>query len=64
MNLDSYEARVLGIDVYLWVAKRHNLTTQKWTIGRLKEFKKEIKERVKVKLAGKKKLKNKDKEGK
>ena len=43
MNLNSYEAKVLGEAVYLDVAKKHNLTTKKHTIGRLKEFKKEIK---------------------
>ena len=54
MNLNSYEAKVLGRDVYLWIAKRHNLLTQKWTYGRLNEFRKEIKQRVKEKLTSKK----------
>ena len=43
MNLNSYEAKVLGKEYYLEIAKRHNLLTQKHTYGRLKEFKKEIK---------------------
>lgn len=43
MNLNSYEAKVLGREYYLNIAKRHNLLTQKHTYGRLKEFKKEIK---------------------
>ena len=44
MNLNSYEAKVLGKEVYLYVAKKHNLTTKKWTLGRFKEFKKEIRD--------------------
>lgn len=44
MNLNSYEAKVLGKAVYLDVAKRHNMLTKKWTIGRYREFKKAIRE--------------------
>lgn len=58
MNLDGYEAKVLGRNNYLEVAKKHNLTTQKWTLGRLKEFKKEIKEMMNSKLSKKKGNKN------
>lgn len=50
MNLNSYEAKVLGKEYYLDIAKRHNLLTKKWTYGRLKEFNKEIKEAVKNKI--------------
>ena len=59
MNLNSYEAKVLGKDLYLAIAKRYNLTTKKWTIGRLKPFKEEIKEELKEKLKHKKKKRNK-----
>lgn len=51
MNLDGFEARVLGRDLYLAIAKQHGLLTKKWTIGRLKPFKEEIKELVKEKLS-------------
>lgn len=50
MNLDGYEARVLGRDLYLALAKKHNLTTQKWTLGRLKEFKNDVKYHMKNKI--------------
>lgn len=54
MNLNGYEAKVLGRDLYLAIAKRHGLITKKWTIGRLKPFKEEIKELVKERLAKRK----------
>ncbi len=44
MNLNSYEAKVLGKELYLDIARRNNLLTQKWTIGRCRQFKKDIKE--------------------
>lgn len=42
MNPNGYEARVLGKGLYMAIARRHNLTTKKWTRGRLKEFKQEV----------------------
>lgn len=42
MNIYSYEAKVLGKDVYISIAKKHNLFTQKHTKGRLKAFKCDI----------------------
>ena len=53
MDLNSYEAKVLGKDLYLATAKKHNLTTKKWTLGRLREFQKEIKELMKKIKKGK-----------
>lgn len=50
MNLNSYEAKVLGKERYLYIAQKHNLTTQKWTKGRLNEFRKEIKKAVNEQL--------------
>lgn len=44
MNLNGYEAKILGRDLYLAIAKKNSLLTKKWTIGRYKQFKKEIKE--------------------
>lgn len=50
LNLDSYEAKVIGIDRYKEIARRHNLFTKKWTYGRLKEFTKDINEELDSKL--------------
>ena len=47
MNLNSYEAKVLGKPLYLEIAKRNNLATKTWTIGRYKQFKKDIKKAIK-----------------
>lgn len=43
MNLNSYEAKVLGKELYLDIARQNNLLTKKWTIGRYRQFKKDIK---------------------
>lgn len=43
LNLNSYEAKVLGRKRYIELAKDYNLTTKKWTYGRLKDFKKAVK---------------------
>lgn len=43
MNLNSYEAKVLGKELYLDIARKNNLLTKKWTIGRYRQFKKDIK---------------------
>ena len=51
MNINSYEAKVIGQKLYITIAKKYNLFTQKWTIGRLKPFKEEIKNLLKQKLA-------------
>lgn len=50
MNLNGYEAKVLGKEFYLSIAKKNNLLTKKWTIGRYKQFKKEIKEAIENKV--------------
>ena len=50
MNLNEYEAKVLGKELYLAIAKKNNLLTKKWTIGRYKQFKKEIKEAIENKV--------------
>ena len=50
MNLNGYESKILGRDLYLAIAKKNNLTTKKWTIGRYKQFKKEIKEAIENKV--------------
>ena len=53
LNLNSYEAKVIGIDRYKEIARRHNLFTKEWTYGRLKEFTKDINEELEDKLNGK-----------
>ena len=49
MNLNSYEAKVVGKDNYIYLAKRCNLFTKKWTIGRYKYFKEQLKAMMKRK---------------
>lgn len=49
MNLNSYEAKVIGIENYKDIARRHGLFTKKWTYGRMKEFYKEVREVMKDK---------------
>ena len=49
MNLNSYEAKVIGKEIYLDIAKRNNMLTKKWTYGRYKQFKKEIREAMNIK---------------
>ncbi len=56
LNLDGYEARVIGIERYKEIATRHNLFTKKWTYGRLKEFTKDINEEMETKLEPKKRI--------
>lgn len=51
MNLDSYACKILGKKTYLAIAKRHNLTTKKWTIGRLKRFREDLDFYIKDKLS-------------
>lgn len=46
MNLNSYEAKVIGIERYKEIAKKCNLFTKKWTLDRFKRFKKLIKEEM------------------
>lgn len=46
MNLNSYEAKVIGIERYNEIAKECNLFTKKWTLDRFKRFKKLIKEEM------------------
>lgn len=46
MNLNSYEAKIIGIDRYKEIAKECNLFTKKWTLDRFKRFKKIIKEEM------------------
>lgn len=46
LNLNSYEAKVIGIDKYKEIARKHNLFTKEWTYGRLKEFTKDINEEL------------------
>lgn len=50
MNLNSYEAKVIGIDYYKDIARRHGLFTKKWTYGRMKEFYKEVRQAMKDKV--------------
>lgn len=38
LNLNGYEARIIGEEQYKELARKHNLFTQKHTLGRLKEF--------------------------
>lgn len=47
MNLNGYEAKVLGINVYKALAKRCNMFTKSWSIGRYKYFKEELKHLMK-----------------
>jgi len=47
MNLNSYQSKVLGIEYYKDIARRHGLFTKKWTYGRMKEFYKEVKQAMK-----------------
>ena len=42
MNYQSKACEILGKDLYKQIAKRHNMFTKKWTIGRRKEFRKDI----------------------
>ena len=42
MNYQSKDCEILGKDLYKQIAKRHNMFTKKWTIGRYKEFRKDI----------------------
>ena len=55
MNLESRACKILGKKTYLAIAKRHNLTTKKWTIGRLKGFREDIDFYIKNKLSKKNK---------
>lgn len=50
MNINSYEAKVIGIEKYKTIAKRFNLFTKSWTIGRIKPFKQAVKYEMKKKL--------------
>lgn len=50
MNLNSYEAKVLGKEMYLLIAKIHNMTTGKHTYARRKAFEKDIKNMVQIQL--------------
>lgn len=56
LNLDGYEAKIIGIDRYKEIARKHNLFTKKWTYGRLKEFTKDINEELEEKLKKKKSI--------
>lgn len=56
LNLDGYEARVIGIDRYKEIAHRHNLFTKKWTYGRLKEFTIDVNKEMETKLKHKKSI--------
>lgn len=55
MNINSYEAKVIGVDKYKALAKECNLFTKKWTYDRLKRFNALVKEAMlsKKKLFGK-----------
>lgn len=64
LNLDGYEAAIIGIDRYKEIASRHNLFTKKWTYGRLKEFTKGINEELEEKLKKKKNIFDKLRRGK
>ena len=46
MNLNSYEAKIIGIERYKEIARECNLFTKKWTLDRFKRFKKYIKEEM------------------
>lgn len=46
MNIDSYEAKVIGIERYKEIAKECNLFTKKWTLDRIIRFKKIVKEEM------------------
>jgi len=63
VNLNSYEAKVIGKEKYKSIAKECNLFTKKWTISRYKEFKKMIKNEMDKhkKLFSKKYKRNKEK---
>ncbi len=56
LDLDGYEAKMIGIERYKEIARKHNLFTQKWTYGRLKEFSREIQEEIDIKISKKKSL--------
>ncbi len=47
MNLNSYEAKILGLDYYKDIARRHGLFNKKWTYGRMKAFYEEVKQAMK-----------------
>ena len=49
-------AKIIGIDRYKEIARKHNLFTKKWTYGRLKEFTKDINEELEEKLKKKKSI--------
>lgn len=54
MNYQSKGCEILGKDLYKAIAKRHNMFTKKWTIGRRKEFGKDIAFHIRMKLKNKK----------
>lgn len=56
LNLNGYEARIIGLEQYKEIAKRHNLFTKKWTYGRLKDFNREVQEELDSKITKKKGL--------
>lgn len=60
-DLNSYEAKVIGIEKYKELARRCNLLTKKWTYGRVKMFHESVKYEMKIrkKLFGKKYKRNK-----
>ena len=62
MNLNSYEAKVIGIKKYKQLAKECNLFTKKWTYGRYKQFKEIVREEMqkRKKLFSKKYKRNKN----
>ena len=47
MNLNSYEAKILGKDYYKDIARSHGLFTKKWTYARMKEFYQEVRQAMK-----------------
>lgn len=50
INYNSKEAKLIGKELYKYIADRNNLFTKKWTIGRIKKFKQEISTAYNAKL--------------
>lgn len=57
MNYNNYAKNILGVKRWNELVRKYNLCTKKWTLGRTKEFYKEVDKEIKNKLKTPKELK-------
>lgn len=50
MSYNNYAISILGKEKWNELVRKYNLCTKKWTLGRTKEFYKEVDKEIKAKL--------------